>query len=237
MIRRIHIKILFILLSSLLFVSCAQRYSKIPRVHFQKKTNTYSSNGHYVNAAREQNKPQLHSTNHAVIDSTKSQETKAKTVKPKPGYRIRKRSTQITTDSTSNNEVDKNLISGSGALFTIAAGINAALLITPLHNFLFVGLLLGLGVLVLGYFISKFIENTNQNRLRSNRYKLGQPKNRDQLKKAFNISMIVSGVSFALALMTAATGSIALPYTFFILGMITLWVGLLVGIVYLVMGV
>ncbi|MFT5512699.1 MAG: membrane protein YqaA with SNARE-associated domain [Bacteroidia bacterium] len=233
MILRTHIKILLILLCSLLIASCAQRYSKIPRVHFQKKTNTYST-GHYVNTRLQQDEAHLLSANTDVCDSTERQETKATTDKPK---RVKKLNTLPPNDSTSNYQVDQNLISGSGALFTIATGINAALLIAPLHNFVFVGLLLGLGVLVLGYFISKFIENTNQNRLRPNRYKVGQPKNRDQLKKAFNISMIVSGVSFALALMTAATGSFALPFTFFILGMITLWVGLLIGLVYLVMGV
>lgn len=232
---------------SLLFASCAQRYGNIPRVHVKAKHKTFRSNGHYVSPSK--TNPQRAAVENRVVTAfqyDEAQKASTEVLLPK-GNIIQKRihntvRTKETIDSLNQDdslgrhEIDKSLIKGSTSLLVVATGLNAAILIAPSYSFLFIGLLIGLGLLVIGYFIAKFVENSRNNKVFPVRVRSKAAKDRSQLKKAFNISMIISGSSFALALFTAATGSFALPFFFFILGMVTLYVGLLVGLIYVIAG-
>jgi hypothetical protein len=233
-----------LIFASLFAVGCVQQYRNIPRVHHNSKHAPYKSNGHWVNT----------SPSHITVDSLPddrmhvqptTQLTKVKSnqsqVTSWPQTKIRKAHDtpsidSLGLDSVSKYDVDKSLTRGSAGLFVVAAGMNVAFLLTPVYTFMFIGLLIGLGLLVLGYFISKFIENVNDNRIKPKKIRFAADPKRDKLKKAFNISMIVAGSSFTLALITATTGSFSLPFFFFILGMISLWGGLLLGLIYVLMG-
>jgi len=155
----------------------------------------------------------------------------------KPLKKSQWRNDSITkADTLSPYDVDQKLIKGSGTMFAIASGMNAALLITPLYNYLNIVLLLGLALLIIGYFVFKFVENTKQNRIQPIKYRAQSYAKLSQIKKAFNILMIISGSAFSLALMTATLGSFGLPIFFSAIGLIALLGGLIVGLVFLIMG-
>lgn len=229
----------------LLLFGCAQRYNNIPRVHVSPQNKTYRSTGHYVPKSAKVTQ-KTHTTSMDTVSSNlvgRSTDNKLAIEESSINYTLQNKTkvkvpidSSGTSDSTTNKEVDKSLIKNSTGLFVVAAGMNAAFLLTPTYNFMFIGLLIGLGLLVLGYFVSKFIGNANDNRILPIKYRSRLGRNRSQLKKAFNICMIISGSSFVLALFTAATGSFSLPFFFFVLGMITLYGGLLVGLIYVIVG-
>jgi hypothetical protein len=244
--KRSHITSgLICLFITMLLLGCTHRYRNIPRVHFSTKKSNAKSQGHYVSSKNAQDFRQKNMTT-SQVDSI---DTKLAKTKPQILPRIKTKSFQNThqhalfdidslplSDTVSDYAVDKSLMKNSSVLFAFVAAANAGILLAPLINYLLIGLLIGLGLLVLGYFVSKFIENAKENRIQPYRYKIGGYGNREQLKKAFNITMIASGSAFALALFTTATGSFALPYFFFILGLLMLYAGLLIGLIYLVMG-
>lgn len=238
-----------IVLSVTLLFGCAQRHSHIPRVHhFSNMHTKILRSGHYVqpNQRLAVTTPQpklgteLEKVNSSIdlIPTSKLSDVRLELDNlKKPLKKPQWRNDSITkADTLSPYDVDQKLIKGSGTMFAIASGMNAALLITPLYNFLNIGLLLGLALLVIGYFVFKFVENTKQNRIQPIKYRAKSYAKRSQVKKAFNILMIISGSAFSLALMTAATGSFGLPIFFSAIGLIALWGGLIVGLVYLIMG-
>lgn len=247
MINTVKLSILTIV-SCFVLVSCAQRYSNIPRVHHNPKHKTFKSNGHYVKVspANTISTGQFYSEEEA-IDSLKpltfsSNKEPIKSVfsripeEVKPLQRFLQIDSVPSRDTLQKDEVDKSLIKGSTGLFVVATGMNAAFLLTPAYNFMFIGLLIGLGLLVIGYFISKFIQNTGDNRIFPVKYRAKRRNDRSKLKKAFNLLMIISASSFMLALLTALAGSWDAPIFFFILGLVTLYAGLIVGLIYLLMG-
>ena len=231
--------------SSMLVLGCSMRYNNIPRVsNFGSKSNSFQT-GHYVKA---QNhiadtintlENYLHKLDASPPFETAPSKKFATSNTPPVVDKITSGYTDTTqqSDTTKHYDIDKSLIRGSGTMFAIATGLNAALLITPVYNFLFIGLLLGLALLVIGYFVSKFVENARETRTRPVKLRAKNYSKAGQVKKAFNTLMIISASSFSLALITAATGSFDLPIFFFIVGMIALWGGLLVGLVYLVLSV
>jgi|GEM_PF-2202563 len=247
--NRRKISLLIVLIVTLLF-GCAQRHSHIPRVHkFSHQSNKFVSSGHYVQPRKARamdasaiivvpktlNGPSMGNNIDIKREHALTPFEVEKVIKsdPTPAIHI---DSVIKADTVSPYEVDKSLIKGSGTMFAIASGMNVALLITPLYNFFNIGLLLGLALLIIGYFVFKFVENTKQNRINPIKLRSKTFAKRNQVKKAFNILMIISGSGFSLALMTAATGSFGLPIFFSAIGLITLWAGLIVGLVYLIMG-
>ncbi len=230
-------------LLSLLLISCAQRYNNIPRVHVKAKHQSFKSTGHYVSDSKRIEQVKI--SEQPVDTISHFTESSPSNVllpgKPKFSTHLNHKKytpsdSLIETDTTTKREVDKSLIKSSTSLLVVTAGFNAGMILAPSYSFLFIGLLVGLGLLVIGYFISKFVVNSNENKVFPIRVRTKRQNNRSQLKKAFNILMIISGSSFAVALFTAATGSFALPFFFLILGMITLYAGLLVGLIYVIAG-
>ncbi len=241
----VSIAILLLLLLS----SCARQYTKIPRKFSMSQTKTKHTfpTGHFVEypktkvqytipviAKRNQdslchhiNKPHI-TSNHvkATAIYTQLQDSRIEV-----GDMNRIETEPV--DSITKYHPPKNLQVGAITLFTLFAGSNVVYLIAPSVGFLFIGFLIGVGLLTIGFILSKFISNAKMNRIIPEKIRLKGYRSNSSLRKAFKILMLLSGVFFAIALISLGLFMYELSFVMAVLGLTCLYAGLLVGLIYL----
>ncbi len=246
-----HARLLTYLLVALsVFSSCKQRYGYIPRSFSTSQTAQSGQHysGHYVqsektkaiqtrtfNPNEAQPLTRLYSGQSSKL--TAPRHTAHRFVKPRKFIQEKTFNTPIdsTRDSTNRSSVDPTLSKGSEIIFGVAAIMNVAMLFTPFYNYMFLAILIGLGLLVIGYFLNQLVKNMRKNRVKPLKNKDAADARR-RLKKVVGTLFIVSGSLFMLALVFLGLGFFDASFFFAIFGIIAFYAALLAGFIYLLLG-
>ncbi|MBO6518387.1 MAG: hypothetical protein JJ975_17780 [Bacteroidia bacterium] len=239
---------LFLLLASVLFGACKQRYGYIPRsLNLTKQEHAEKGFSHYVSPSKKDVADSVAPTtpgstsNTALPPTQKITEPIGKqTLRTKPLNLLkpfRKTSPRTAVDSTKEKpKRRKDLASGSGFFFAAVAVLNASILFTPYVNTLFLSILIGLGAFVIGYLLIELAKNIRKNRLRPTSTKTYKEA-RERLKRVVGILFIVSGSFFLIGVLSMAAGIFGLGVFCFVMGAIAFYAALLGGLIYLLMGI
>lgn len=240
---------------AVMFSACTTRYGHLTRrVDFSKKKQhpTFHS-GHYVRESPANTpEPAVLATEIQKKETISSVPPAREAIALPPVQHINRHNQNLTPPDTlverpskdtvmnppdSKARPDSKLYHGSITAFSIAAATNLALVSTARFNFMALALLLGLGLVVVGYFIGKLVTNMADNNTHPPRGSTPFNASREQLKRVVQIFFLTAVSLFVLSLMVALLQAFELATGLLILGLIAFWAGVLGGITYLLMGI